>query len=135
MGRTLTTWEPFQDLDSFFRLRPRVDTWVPPVEIEESPTAVHLAVELPGLARNDIRVEVEDGTLTISGERRGTQKSTDKEGYRRSERYYGSFSRSFQLGESIDTEKAQAEMKDGVLHVDLPKTELAKPKQIEVKVH
>jgi HSP20 family protein len=92
-----------------------------------------IKVELPEIKKEDVKVTVENGTLTISGERKFEKEEKDKK-YHRVERAYGSFVRSFALPGGTDGSKVSAEFKDGVLKVHLPKTEQAKPKAIEVKV-
>lgn len=109
--------------------------WFPPVDIYENANQeIVLKAELPGIAREDIDLRVENNTLTLRGERK---RDTDvkQEQYHRVERAYGSFSRSFSLPSRIDTEKVRAEFKDGVLSIVLPVKAEAKPRQIEVAVN
>jgi HSP20 family protein len=107
--------------------------WVPPVDIFEDAEGITLRAELPGLTAEDIDIRLENGTLTLRGERKLEQEER-KDGYHRIERFYGTFSRSFSLPPTVDAEKARAESKNGVLSVFLPKREETKPKQIKVKV-
>ena len=102
----------------------------PPVDIEESEKEYMIKAELPGMKKDEVKVKVEGGTLSISGERK---EEKDKK-YHRVGRSYGAFSRSFTLPEGALAEKISAEFKDGVLMVHLPKEEKAKAKTIEVKV-
>jgi HSP20 family protein len=92
-----------------------------------------LKAELPGMKKEEVKLTVEGGTLSISGERKAEKEEKDKK-YHRMERSYGAFQRSFTLPEGALAEKISAEFKDGVLLVHLPKGETAKPKAIEVKV-
>jgi HSP20 family protein len=109
--------------------------WMPPVDIfENDQHEIVLKAELPGISREDIDLRVENNLLTIRGERKREQE-TKQESYHRVERVYGSFSRSFSLPSTIDTEKVGAEFKDGVLTVVLPARDEAKPRQIQVKVN
>ena len=107
--------------------------WNPRVDIAELEDRYEVHAELPGLTREDINVTLEDGVLMISGEKK-RQTETTQEAYRRTERVYGKFSRSFNLGDRVSADKISAAYKDGVLTVALPKAEEVKPKAIEVKV-
>jgi HSP20 family protein len=146
---TLTRWAPLRDtwrlqdevnrlFDLTTRLTPEGEAlangWVPPVDIYEDAEGVTLKVEVPGLSASDIDVRIENSTLTLKGERK-IEKEDRKENYRRVERYYGAFSRSFTLPTTVDTEKVHADAKNGVLSVFLPKREETKPKQIKVNVN
>lgn len=137
-------WTPWQELESMNRQISRLldDTsgsqageralhWAPAVDIRETDDALLVQAELPGIDKKDVRVEVHDGVLTISGERR-YEKDVEEKNAHRVERAYGSFARSFSLPTNIDSEKVEASMKDGVLEVRLHKRESAKPKSIEV---
>jgi HSP20 family protein len=88
---------------------------------------------VPGLSAEDIKVDVEKNVLTLSGERK-IEKEETKDKYRRVERQYGSFTRSFTLPETVDTDHISADLKDGVLELRLPKTQAPKPKSISVGV-
>lgn len=107
--------------------------WSPRVDIHENDKEILLDVEVPGIDKKDIKVEVKNGTLTLSGERKDERK-TDSSECCRSERYYGRFERSFSLPDIVETAKVSAEYKNGVLTLTLPKTEKAKPKEIQVAV-
>ena len=107
--------------------------WAPAVDITEDDRGYLIKAELPEVKKEDVKVTVENGILSISGERKFVKEDKDKK-YHRIERAYGSFSRSFGLPEDADTEKVEAKFSDGVLHVLVAKSEAAKPKQIEVKV-
>jgi HSP20 family protein len=107
--------------------------WVPPVDIAEDEKEYTIKAELPGVNKEDVRVTVEGGVLTITGERKAEKEEKDKK-YHRIERNYGTFVRSFMLPEGTASDKVSAEFEDGVLRVRLPKDESAKPKSIEVKI-
>jgi len=108
-------------------------SWAPSVDIYEQANTIVVKAELPGVDPKDIDIRVENNTLTLRGERKLDQE-VKRDDYHRVERSYGQFSRSFTLPNTVNTEKIQAEYKDGVLKVALPKREEAKPKQIQVGV-
>jgi HSP20 family protein len=109
--------------------------WTPPVDIFENKNhEIVLRAELPGLKREDIDIRVENNTLTLRGERK-QEAEVSKEHFHRVERFYGSFSRSFSLPSTVDTEKVSAAFADGVLTITLPTRDEAKPRQIQVQVH
>ena len=146
------SWDPFREMEEmqnrfltlFGRrwpmLRPQPDEefalmeWLPPVDIEENNREYVVKAELPGMKKEEVKLKVEGGTLTISGERKAEKEEKDKK-YHRLERSYGTFQRSFTLPEGTLPEKISAEFKDGVLLVHLPKDEKAKPRAIEVTVN
>jgi HSP20 family protein len=140
---TLMRWSPWQELesmnrqlshlldDSHFGLASEAGQWVPTVDIRETDDALLVQAELPGIEKKNVRLEVKNGVLTISGERR-YEKDVKEENVHRVERAYGKFSRSFSLPTNIDADKVDATMKDGVLEVRLPKRESAKPKAIAI---
>ena len=107
--------------------------WVPVVDIVESEQEFALLVELPGVQKSDVKLSVQDGVLTLNG-----QREQDKEvkgiRFHRTERAYGRFTRSFALPESVDEQKLSAEFRDGLLKVHLPKAEKVKPRSVEVRV-
>ena len=107
--------------------------WTPPVEIEESDKEFLIKAELPDIKKEDVKVETLEGVLTIEGERKREKEEKGKKFYK-VERSYGKFVRQFALPTEVDSAKIQAEFKDGMLNIHLPKTALAKPKAIEVKV-
>jgi HSP20 family protein len=118
-----------RDEDTGFR-----GTWVPPVDIFETESHdLVVRAELPGLNREDIEVSVENSTLVLKGERK-FDTEVKQENYRRIERSYGTFQRSFTLPNTVDTSKVSADFKNGVLTVKLPFREEAKPRTINVDV-
>jgi HSP20 family protein len=150
MMNTLTRWEPFREMED---LQNRLSTrfgrtpmrrgngkesitlpeWTPLADITEDDKEYVIKAELPELRKEDVKVSVENGVLTISGERK-FEKEEKKKKYHRVERGYGSFVRTFALPEDADANKAKAQFKQGILELHLPKNEKAKPKQIEVNV-
>ncbi len=139
----LVRWSPFRELEEMQRNLSRIlddasfggtetGQWLPAVDIRETDDALLVEAELPGIDKKDVNVEVKDGVLTISGERK-FEKDVKEENVHRIERSYGRFVRSFSLPTNVDTDKVEATMKDGVLSVRLPKKESAKPKAITVK--
>jgi len=145
----IVRWEPFRDLvtsqrdfDRLFReafspvygegeLSTR--TWAPPVDIYENGDNLVLKAELPGVDPKEVEIRVEDNTLYLKGERK-FEKEVKEENYHRVERSYGAFTRTFSLPNTIDSDKVQAEYKDGVLTLTMPKKEEAKPKTIKINV-
>ncbi len=124
-------------IDSFFGL-PSIrssNRWafVPRVDIMDEKDYMSVVAELPGMNKEDVKVLVEDGVLTISGERK-TETEKNEANYLRSELSYGSFSRSFTLPDHLDTDKIAADYINGILTVTIPKLEKAKPKEVKVEV-
>jgi HSP20 family protein len=107
--------------------------WAPRVDIVEVNGTYELTADLPGLKKDDIKIEIHDNVLTLRGEKKLEEEKKDKN-YRLCERYFGEFVRTFTLPENVNKDGIEAEFKDGVLTVAIPKVEKAKPKQIEVKV-
>ena len=129
----------FEDFDSPFfgdwGVRPfNTGSFTPRVNVTEDNENLYVHAEIPGVDKNDIKINVVGDVLTISGEKKSEQKD-EKKNYYRIERNYGSFSRSFTLPAEVITDKIGAEYKDGVLNITLPKTEQAKvvEKQVEIK--
>jgi len=110
-----------------------VPEWAPLVDIAEDSNGYLIKVELPEVRKDDVKVTVDGGTLTISGERKGEKEEKGRK-FHRIERYYGRFERSFSIPDDAETNNVKAEFKDGVLRVSLAKSEKARPKQVEVKV-
>jgi HSP20 family protein len=148
----LTRWEPFRDLAS---LQDRIDRlfedtlgrargtfgdealegarWAPAVDILERPNELVLKADLPGIDPKDVEINVQNSTLTLRGERK-FESDVKEDDFRRVERVYGSFVRSFFLPQAVDSDRVEAEYRNGVLEVKLPKRPEAKPKQIKVAV-
>jgi HSP20 family protein len=147
----LIRWDPFkemEDLQSRFTkllgLTPArtenggrelmtITEWAPSVDIIEDEKEWLVKADLPEVNKENVKVTVENGVLTITGERKFEKEEKDKK-YHRIERSYGNFLRSFTLPDGADGSKVTAEFKDGVLKVHLPKGEKAKPKAVEIKV-
>jgi len=108
--------------------------WTPALDIFEDKDNLVVKAELPGMKREDIQVSLHDGSLSISGERKTESKHEDAEVYR-AERFVGRFQRTVTLPTPVAGDKVKADYKDGILTITLPKTEEAKPKQIEVNVN
>ena len=107
--------------------------WTPALDLSENKDSFVVKAELPGMKREDIEVSLHEGTLSISGERKSEEKHKDAEVYR-AERFFGRFQRTVTLPTAVAGDKVKAQYKDGVLTITLPKTEEAKPKQIDVSV-
>jgi len=108
--------------------------FAPRVNIRETENDVALVFEIPGVEKDDIKVAIENGVLTLSGERK-VEPADEKSGYVRNEILGGTFSRSFTLPDTVDTDKIEADYKHGLLTVKMARKEEAKPKQIEIKVN
>lgn len=106
----------------------------PKVDIEENKNDYKLHADLPGLEKKDIKITVEDGVLSISGEKKHDKKEKEKGKYYYYERSYGAFHRNFSLPDNVDEKSINANFKNGVLELVIKKTEKAKPKEIEIKV-
>jgi HSP20 family protein len=127
------------DVDEFFSdfwrwpFVSRRDAFAPATDIEETDKEYMLTFELPGMKKDDIKVSVEDGILTVSGEKKQTKEEKNKN-YVRTEIQSGNFSRSFTLPKTVDVNNISADYKNGLLTITLQKTDEARPKQIEVKI-
>ncbi|HYL09908.1 MAG TPA: Hsp20/alpha crystallin family protein [Candidatus Acidoferrales bacterium] len=146
--RTLTRWEPFRgvatvqdQINRIFEdlsLRGAGDssltTWSPAVDIYETEHELVVKADVPDVDEKDLDVRVENNILTIHGERK-FEKKVNEDNYLRVERAYGSFSRSFSLANTVNTDAIKAEYRNGVLTLTIPKREEAKPKQIKVNVN
>lgn len=146
---TLVNWSPLRELDDLFNQYGRIlgrsatpaatgrdgsaAEWRPVANISETASHYLIKAELPEVARKDIDVSVHEGVITIRGERRLENQSSDEKQHR-IESFYGTFTRSFTLPADVDETKIEAESKDGVLTVRLPKTEVRKPRPIAVQV-
>lgn len=146
-GNFLTPVKDFMHLDPFRLFPNRMDpmfrqfdeewpmkAWVPPCDIFETDKELVMKFELPEVKKEDVEVKVEQNVLTLRGERKFEEK-TDRENYHRVERHYGEFMRSFNVPLYVNAAKINAEFRDGVLTITLPKNEEARPKQINVKVN
>jgi HSP20 family protein len=105
--------------------------WMPPVDIVEEKDTIVLTAELPGFKEDQVEIQVENGVLTLRGERK-LEERTEGKNYHRVERSYGQFVRSFTLPNNVDREGIRANFSDGLLQVELPKREEAKPRQIKI---
>jgi HSP20 family protein len=132
---------PFDEMDRFldriferrpFRFFDEDGGWVPSANLSETEKEVHVEAEIPGMDPKDISVSLDDGVLSIRGERKHEHEEKE-ENYHRIERSYGSFSRSFRLPAEVDADKVEADYKNGVLKIRMPKTKESSVKKIEVK--
>ena len=105
--------------------------WVPPVDLVEAEDHFVLKADLPGLTEGDVSIEVQDGSLTISGERKSQHEGHER-GWYRIERAFGSFNRSLTLPDGVDADRIEASFSHGVLEVRIPKPEQRKPRRIEI---
>ena len=108
------------------------DAWVPAVDIQETEKAFVFTAELPGLEKEDVEITLEDNLLTVSGER-SLEEKDEGDTYHRIERSYGKFSRSFSLPSQVDNSQVVAGFADGLLKIEVPKSEQAQPRKIEIK--
>ena len=142
----LVRWEPAREVDSlqsevnrvfdaFFgtgaSTATRARRWVPAMDLVETEDQLVLKADLPGMTHDDINIEVKDGVLTVSGERRAEHQE-NSEGFYRVERAFGQFSRSMSLPDGIDADKIAADFHDGVLEVRIPKPEERKPHRVQI---
>jgi HSP20 family protein len=128
--------EPFsRDIDrvfdAFFGQTERGRRWVPAIDLVEADDHFLLKADLPGLSEGDVNIEVQDGTLTVSGERKAEHEQREK-GWYRIERSFGSFSRSLTLPDGVDADRIEASFNHGVLEVRIPKPEERKPRRIAI---
>jgi len=108
--------------------------WSPEVELSQSGSQLRICVDLPGVPKDNVKIDVQDGALVIQGERREERtEGGEQEGFRRTERRYGSFYRVVPLPEAADAEKAQAQMNDGVLEITVPVAPEKQPRRLEIK--
>ncbi len=146
--RTLVRWDPSAEVDSlqsevnrlfngFFgadRTGSRAfgdRRWIPPMDVRENEDDISLTVDLPGLSRDDVSIEIKDGVLTVAGERRAEREREDG-GYHRIERSYGSFSRSVGLPDGVAEEDVSASFDNGVLDVRIPKPAEREPHRVAI---
>ena len=139
---TLVRWKPRHltslppDIDRFFEdfgfgWKHFDRAWSPSVDLSETDDKYEVAVDLPGMKKDEIQIQYRDNVLKLSGEKKHEEK-TDKKNYHRAERAHGRFERSFRLPKDVKAEYIKASYKDGVLHVEIPKAEEVKPKEIAV---
>jgi HSP20 family protein len=143
----LIRWEPASELQSIQQEVNRVfgsffdnqagangvRRWVPPMDLVEEGEHYVLRVDLPGVSENNVKIEIEDNVLSVSGER-SSERERRGEGYRRFERAMGSFSRTLTLPEGVDAERVEAHFENGVLEVRVPKPEERKPHCVAIGV-
>lgn len=128
-------FQALQDTMSRFFNEPATSRpWVPAVDIRETENELVLKADIPGMKFEDIDVRLENGTLTVRGERKFEEEKKEG-GWHRVERSYGTFERVFTLPDSVNPEAVTADYKDGTLTVTLPKKEIAKPRQVKVQVN
>ena len=143
----IVRWQPFREIDTLQREVNRLfdsltsdmpsfsgsGAFIPPAEIYETPDAIHLKLEIPGINANDLEVQVSADVVSISGERK-SESITEEKGMKRTEFRYGSFQRVFQLPARVQNERVTADYKDGILSLVLPKAEAEKTKVVKVNV-
>jgi HSP20 family protein len=143
----LIKWDPWLEIDDMFDRYTRAESlprnggqkvvakgdWAPRVDISETDKEFMIKAEIPEVRKEDVKVTVDNGILTIRGERKQEKQDNGRK-FHRVERYYGSFTRSFSLPDNVEETKIQASFKDGMLKLQIQKTEEVKPSAIEVKV-
>jgi len=133
----ITRWDPFSEMNRlqeqlFGASNGETRAFRPAVDIHEGEEAFTVHAELPGVSPEDVHVDVEKNVLTIRGERK-LAKDEEKDGYRRVERFFGSFARSFSLPETVDADAIDAKLDGGVLELTIPKRPASSPRRIQVK--
>lgn len=143
----LTKWDPFREMEDVFDRYskalswPRLGAseimtggdWAPRVDIAETEKEFIIKAEIPEVKKEEVKISVDNGILSIRGERKQEKEEKGKK-FHRVERYYGNFTRSFTLPDSVDETKVEASFKDGMLNIQIPKSKKSKPKTIEVKI-
>ena len=142
----ITRFDPFREINALHQAMSRAlqtagtgdelttsGSFVPPVDIYEDENSISLRLEVPGMKQEDLDIRLENNTLTVRGERK-FEKEEKEENFHRIERRYGSFTRSFTLPNTVDTDKVTADYRDGVLAIALAKRAETKPKQIKVGI-
>ncbi len=145
----ITRWRPMRDMvrfqdemnrlfDDFFSplmTRPEwtEGVWSPSVDVSETKDNVVIKAEMPGMTKDDVRISIQNDTITLKGEKKQEKEQKDAN-YHRIERSYGSFCRSFTLPTAVKADKIKATYQDGILNVTLPKTEEVKPKEIPISI-
>ena len=137
---TMIRWEPAREMNRLFNsfFEPHgggavMRRWSPAMDVVETEDQYVLRADLPGVSEGDVKIELDENVLTISGERKSAHKET-KEGYYRVERAFGSFSRMLTLPEGVDADSISANFDRGVLEVKIPKPEQRKPRKVEISV-
>ena len=127
-------WDPIRDLlaiqQRLDRFAPAPSGWIPPIDVHETTDEYVITAELPGLGREDVQIQVQDGHIRISGQRR--EREVPCEQYHRVERGHGSFSRAFELPLPVDNDRVTADLHDGVLTVTCPKATEGAARRIQV---
>lgn len=144
--KDITRWDPFKEMrrlwDEVDRLfedflsgsrRREIASWVPAVDVEETENEIIVKAEVPGLKKEDIKVSLTEDNLVISGERK-EEKEEKAKNYHRKEIFVGKFYRSIPLPVEVQPDKAKATYENGILKIILPKSEKAKPKEIEIEI-
>jgi HSP20 family protein len=127
-------WDPIRDLlaiqQRLDRFAPSPSGWIPPIDVHETTDEYVITAELPGLGRDDVQIQVNEGRVQISGQRR--ERDIPCEQYHRVERGHGSFSRTFELPLPVDGDRVSADLRDGILTIICPKTAESAPRRIRV---
>jgi len=147
----MTVWNPFREMENMLERYTQatgrglsasnsdsdlgMPEWSPTVDIEENDDNFKVTADLPGVKKDDIEVRLDNGVLSITGEKRVDKETGKGTRQHRTERFRGTFSRRFSLPSSIDADKVNADYKDGVLTLAIPKVESEKPKSVEIKAH
>ena len=147
--RSLTRWEPMGELANVSRMFDELmgrsfrravgdegslrGAWIPAVNIKETSDAIVITADMPGMKAEDVDVTVDNGVLTIRGERK-LEETKEGETFHRVERSYGMFERSFSLSNSVDVNKIEANFKNGEMILNLPKREESKPRSVKIKI-
>lgn len=143
----LTKWDPFREMEDFFDRYSKAlswsrlggseimtgGDWAPRVDIAETEKEFIIKAEVPEVKKEEVKISVDNGILSIRGERKQEKEEKGKK-FHRVERYYGSFTRSFTLPDNVDETKIEASFKDGMLNIQIPKSQKSKPKAIDVKI-
>lgn len=145
-GRVPSAWGLMDQFDEMFErafqnpwslvsdMRPiERELFQPHMDMEENENYYLMTIDLPGVKKEDIQINLNGNVLTVSGERKRTETVTDKNGSRREERSFGKFQRSFTLPDTVNAEKIEANLENGVLSLALPKAEAAKPRTIQIQ--
>lgn len=147
----MTVWNPFREMESMlerytqatgrdpgtssFSTDQGFAEWSPTVDIEENDDSFMIRADLPGVSKDDIEVRLNNGVLSISGEKKVEKETGKGSKQHRTERFHGTFSRRFTLPSAIDADRVNADYKHGVLSLSIPKVEVEEPKKIDIKAH